>query len=509
MPMTPKLVLDEYSHGVRVSGYTRDTYPIIASFLETLTLKVTNYVRHKGYVVEVKKRFYGQTDNGKEVFLHRHHLPDFLHWVTNRGIQDEYIQRNAIPAPPSASATFSVKDHIAPREAQVPIVESLTEVGAYSRGVKAQTGFGKSVTTLMALTQLKQRFVVMVPPKYFGLWRESIQKDGKNIEGNYLEVAGSGALKALMQKALDGDLTEDIILISHPTYRAYIEAYERFGAQIEDIGYPVPPYRLHELLEAGVQVNDEIQDDPGLVFRTDIYTNVQRQIYLSATPYTGDDFVTKMIDVMIPEEVDVPLPNLDVYINVLALLYSDNVQPKDYLIPGKRAYNHARYEKRMLTQKKRLKEYTRLVCKAVQGLYVKDREPGQRMLVLSAYVEFIHYLTQQLKQAFPELKIVAHVAGSSYANILKADVIVSTIKSSGTGVDIPNLRELLMLQATDSRKDNIQVLGRPRRLKDWPDVHPRMTYFVCQNIPKHLNYHRSKTQYFTNRVLSHKTMRLS
>ncbi|MFO5890743.1 hypothetical protein ACLBSJ_33590, partial [Klebsiella pneumoniae] len=75
--------------------------------------------------------------------------------------------------------------------------------------------------------------------------------------------------------------------------------FERLGEKIDVVGFNVPPPRFHEVIGAGWQINDEIQEDPGLVFRTDLYTNVNKQIYLSATPYTGNQFVTKMIDVML------------------------------------------------------------------------------------------------------------------------------------------------------------------------------------------------------------------
>ncbi|MFO5759890.1 hypothetical protein ACLBQR_31520, partial [Klebsiella pneumoniae] len=69
----------------------------------------------------------------------------------------------------------------------------------------------------------------------------------------------------------------------------------RLGEKIDVVGFNVPPPRFHEVIGAGWQINDEIQEDPGLVFRTDLYTNVNKQIYLSATPYTGNQLVTKIM----------------------------------------------------------------------------------------------------------------------------------------------------------------------------------------------------------------------
>src|SRR5690606_9351667 len=100
--------------------------------------------------------------------------------------------------------------------------------------------------------------------------------------------------------------------------------------------------------------------------------------------------------------------------------------------------------------------YLKYVRRAVEGLYVRDRIPGQKALVLCATVNFIHMLTAFLQKEFPDLVINYHVSGCDYAQLEKNDITVSTIKSSGTGVDIPNLREAIMLQATGSEKDNVQ-----------------------------------------------------
>ncbi len=322
-------------------------------------------------------------------------------------------------------------------------------------------------------------------------------------------MSGSAELQALINQAVEGELVHDLYLISSVTYRGYLEAYEKFGESIVDMGYLVPPPRFHEALGVGIQINDEFQEDPGLVFRTDIFSNVDKQIYLSATPFTGSDFVTRMIDVMLPAETACPLPEYDQYINVIGLLYNDpGITSKDFLTPFKNTYNHARYETRLLKHRKRLDRYCSMVRKVITGIYYKDRIPGQKILVLCATVEFIKHLTQYLNTAFPDLRVGMHVAGSDFRKLETNDITVSTIKSSGTGVDIADLREVLLLQSTDSKKDNIQILGRLRRMKNYPDHTPRMTYMVCMDCPQSVKYHNSKKDHFNGRALNHKVMRI-
>ncbi len=363
-------------------------------------------------------------------------------------------------------------------------------------------------TTLAAVAEMGCRAVVMIPPKYFGIWRTAL-KETYGESATWREVSGSGELKQLIIDGLDDAITEDVIIISCVSYRVYIETYETYGENIEASGYMVAPPRFHEAIGAGVQINDEFQEDPGLYFRIDVYSNVKKQIYLSATPYTGNAYVTKMIDVMTPKETQCTIPEWDRYIDVLWLMYSDpTVTPKDYLTPFKNTYNHARYETQMLKKKRRLDTYFGYVRRTIDGLFVRNREPGQKALILCSTVNFIHVLTKYLKEEFPDLVINFHVAGCDYKKIHDNDITISTPKSAGTGVDIPNLRDTFLLVATGSEKDCVQIMGRTRPLKGWPDVTPRLTVLTCNNIPQHLRYMESNREVFAKKARHQKMARL-
>lgn len=359
-----------------------------------------------------------------------------------------------------------------------------------------------TLTSLATIADIACKFTVMIPPKYFGLWTKALDETYMGLGKRYITISGSAALQNLIDRALDNDLDDmDIFIISNITYRTFIEAFELHGDKLDKVGYNVVPTRFHELLGVGCQINDEIQEDPGLLFRTDIYTNIAKQIYLSATPFTGNAYVTKMIDKMLPPETSVRLPEYKAYIHCLGLVYNElGIKPKHYLTPFKNTYNHARYETQMLMNDKRHSRYLRMVKKIAEGVYVNDRKEGQKLLILCATVAFIGQMVEYLRDQFPDLEINEHVAGCPYERLLTNDITVSTIKSSGTGVDIPNLREVILLQATGSKKDTIQILGRLRPLKSFPDVSPRLTYMICENIPHHLRYSGLTQEVFKDRT---------
>lgn len=512
--MTPLIKAERYTHGVRLSEFSRETFDKMAGFLEGLALKEPKKLPGNRIVMELKKKYYGVFENLKEVYLHRNSFPDLLAFLENKGIPKEYIEIVDVPVPVAVLAQYELYEKYQLRDYQVLIKEDILRPGMHSARVDLQTGKGKTLTSLASLAEKGVRAVVMVPPKYFGIWIEALQNTFKGYAENplkFMTVSGSAELQKLIDRGIENDLEGvDVIVISNVTYRSYIDNYEKYGHDIVNLGYNAPPPRFHEAIGAGMQINDEIQEDPGLVFRIDMYSNVDLQVYLSATPFTGNAYVTKMIDKMLPSSTMVRLPNLDVYINCMCLRYCEpKVKPKDYLTPFKNTYNHARYETQMMKDKTRHHAYKKMVGNIAQGIFVNDRLPGQKLLLLCATVAFIDDLVVYLKERFPDLNINGHVSGSPYERLLINDITVSTIKSSGTGVDIPNLREVGLLQATDSKKDNIQILGRLRKLRDFADVVPRLTFLACESIPHHMRYSASKRDHFEGRVLNFKTMRIA
>lgn len=508
--MAKPLQLDVMTHGVKVTGLTKEIRSELSTFMRGLELEGEEPVfnprtRMTEMKLVIKKKFFTRSKSGDSLYIHRHMLQDLKYALQQANI--EYVEKNR-KLKPGISANISLTDEKTPRDYQQDIIDYALDGNRHSVNIVLNPGAGKTFTALNIVKLLHKRLIVMIPPKYFGIWHEAfddILEEGYVVE----EVSGSKSLKEFNRKALAGEMVSDIVLMSSVTYRTYIENWERFSEEpnwLKETGYLIEPDRFHEKAGFGVQINDEIQDDPGLVFKIDTISNVPLQMYLSATPYTGNDKLTEMINVMMPECNNAPLPDNDVYANVIALLYNDNVRPYDYL-GFKRAYSQIKYESNMLKSKPRLKQYLAMITKVVQVRFIRNHQPGQRMLLFFATVAFIEKVATHLKRVFPDLNINPYVAGVPYESLLTSDISVTTLKSGGTGVDVRNVKEIFSGHATDSKRDSIQLLGRGRRLKDFPDIAPCLTYSVCMQIPQHLRYMHSKEQYFKGRVLTHKKLR--
>ena len=107
---------------------------------------------------------------------------------------------------------------------------------------------------------------------------------------------------------------------------------------------------------------------------------------------------------------------------------------------------------------------------------------------------FPHLVVNRFCEDDPE---ESHLHGS--------DIIVSTVISSGTAKDIKDLRVVLQTVCISSAPQNIQNLGRLRKLKGDRDT--RFGYLFAENIRKQRMYHQRRIELFAPRVASHRTFK--
>lgn len=132
-----------YSHGVRLSEYTRDIFLKLTSFLEALSLKEPQKLPHGKMVMVLKKRYYGLTQNQSELFIHKRNWDDLLQHLKDRGYDESHINRVDIDIPVGQQATYVVKDMYQLFDYQIPIVNELSDLGRPSSRLDLQTGKAK------------------------------------------------------------------------------------------------------------------------------------------------------------------------------------------------------------------------------------------------------------------------------------------------------------------------------------------------------------------------------
>jgi hypothetical protein len=114
-------------------------------------------------------------------------------------------------------------------------------------------------------------------------------------------------------------------------------------------------------------------------------------------------------------------------------------------------------------------------------------------------VEMCTQLTKHFSDKYPNLNVKRYVQDDPMENLLDAGIRFTTILSGGTAHDIPDLTTVILTIAIDSVQANVQAFGRLREL---PDSAVQFYYFVCDDIPKHTQYHERKVQMLEKRAKS-------
>lgn len=136
--------------------------------------------------------------------------------------------------------------------------------------------------------------------------------------------------------------------------------------------------------------------------------------------------------------------------------------------------------------------YFDMIYDVFQRSFLANFQPGQKALVMFMTVEmcerFLQYARKKLDQSeHAHLNVVKYNAGDSYDLFIDADVGVSTPGKAGTAIDIPGLVHFYVTTPISDDQLNEQIAGRPREQKLW-DLTPRVWFFHCAGIPKHLKY---------------------
>jgi len=119
----------------------------------------------------------------------------------------------------------------------------------------------------------------------------------------------------------------------------------------------------------------------------------------------------------------------------------------------------------------------------------ESKVPYGSSLILVPTINSVEILAKHIRKAFPKLKV-----GTIHSHNLKADndrakaesdILISTVKSCGTGFDVPTLAKLIVAEQFKSWILTTQVAGRLRRRPDG-----RETY-MCDIVDKNIKQLRS------------------
>ena len=478
-------------------------HPYLKEVLDIFCKRLILYDRKRGSKYErmkvVKKSiFAASTMDRREIRFHINHKEELLNFIKNEGYSEDRL--NIVKTLPyeGVSTEFKIKDDREPFPYQIPLIQYILEDGII-KAITLGTGDGKTFVALMAIAKMKKRVLIVILGRYVKKWIKDIENAFYIKKGDLLVVRGSSHFIDLMNLAIANELNAKIIIVTSNTMQRYIKDYEHD----EQKGYPIEPPNLLPALGIGMKLIDETHQFFHLNFKMDLYSHVAKEVHLSATLEPSDSFLNKMYKVMYPIETRMQGKARDRYIDVTAISYKIHDSHKvRCTFEGK--YSHTVFEKQILRNRRLLNSYLNIIWHITKTNFVELKADGQKMLILAATTELCSKIRGRLSERFPDLRVEKYTFGDPEENLHESDITISTFGSAGTAVDILNLKTCLMTNSIFSKQQNIQTLGRLRKLINYPDDNPEFIYIYSSDIEKQLSYHLSKYKFFKGLCRSHK-----
>lgn len=516
------MLIDVYSHSVQVSPRSQSELQLILGFIRRLIQWEVD-VNEDGVAMYTAKRTYAYEDtHNRSVRFHKNLLIDFKDYLDGHSTESQRkvieVRVHEFEITKHHRVKIKVRHLFEPRPDQVPVIEHLMDrkdpeildfygvkvpIEDNNKTITLRTGGGKTFITKRVMADLGLRTMVMMRGGYLERWIPDLDESFV-LKGESLQIVqGSSSLSAVMQNAIDGlsDRTQ-IYLVSTDTFVEYLSHYERNGCTEL---YPIAPTDFYQMLGIGATVIDEGHQMPHRIMKFFSYLHVYRHTTLTATLDTMDKFMDEMLSIMYPKAERFSGPKVDPHIEVIGYQYQIANIKRVRHTGWKGSYNHTQFENSLMSKKNKdlFREYVEMCGDVIQSKFIKRNLDKSKCLIFFATIDMCTKMVREFEKRFPDRKVVRYVSKDKMSVMDDADIIVSTVLSAGTAVDIPNLTTSIMTTAIDSQQSNEQTVGRTRNLKNYPGEYPEFIYFICRNIPKHLDYHRNKLRFFKDKVRSH------
>lgn len=497
----PVMQMDLFTHSIVVSDFGPGVRASLFDYCRGLAQWGLVRVGPGRFENRMLRVYVGVNKARSEFHFHINQYHDLLGHFARSGIFDTNIKyvRHELYTP--AACEFKMKDLRPARDYQIPLIEYLIEPGT-NKIVNLQTGRGKTFLALTALASIGQRVVCVLKGMYVDKWIPDVEAAYELEPGDLMVVRGKAHLVKLIELAQAGELKAKFIIITMKTWFMFMKDYEAHGAT--EMGSLIHPNMLYKTLGAGVRLIDEVHQDYHCNYRQDLYTHVPKTISLSATLESDDAFVNNMFAINWPMDIRAPHVEYDKYIVVKSLWYTLLRPAKVRWKNAMKQYSHVLFEQSIMRDNEMLSNYLDMISQIVMMDFVRQYEEGQKMLVFCATIDMCNHIVGHLAKKYPDFKIGRYVEEDNITELITSELIVSTLISAGTAVDIPNLRTCLMTTALSSKQGNLQALGRLRRLKDWPHISPEFIFLSAREMDKHRQYAEQKRHKTDGKVLSFK-----
>ena len=256
------------------------------------------------------------------------------------------------------------------------------------------------------------------------------------------------------------------------------------------------PYQFHKFfkkLKIGIKVYDESHMEFGNILMIDFFSNTQRTWYLTATFDRSDKTESVCFKrafqsvITFGESESAEVVKKHVIFHEVNI--NSRISPKHRAMlmahPGFTAAKYGRYAFFL--------DPSDTTYKTILEILKKTSNMEGKTLIFVPLIDAVDEVVKRLRRDFPEKSCAAYhskVSKEEKESAEKKDIIVSTIKSCGTGRDIKGLRAVICAEPVASKVVTEQMIGRLR-----PYAPDKDTYYfdiVDRSIPPVTWWYRAR-----------------
>lgn len=440
------MTLDVYNTHMQLSPYNLHDYPI----LEKMYIATASFTQQEfacGYMIEDGKLYLPRGTPVSKV----EHLTGVKAVYKQSDAWDK-MSRKFYPV-------YKPRDQL-----QKDSIEFLTQESNPQLGLNLKTGLGKTFVCAYASTELMDKTIVITP--HTGLktqWIDTYFKMFDYRSKHMINIESGNIMNAIMDDSIGHMYEADVYFVNHATLRNFMT--ERGG------------YMLHKFfkkIKVGIKIYDEAHMEFSNILLIDKFSNVNRTWYLTATFGRSDktemkcyqrafNSVTTFGEVesqqAVEKHVIYHIANINSRISVL-----DRGQVMSW--SGMTTISYGKYAFQ--------RDLNQTAYNAIRYLLNLLENVEGKILIFVPLIEVVDDIVNKLRRIQDKSVAAYHskIPKDEKEDALKKDIIVSTIKSCGTGKDIKGLRALICCEPIASKILAEQLVGRLR-----PYAKDKPTYF--------------------------------
>lgn len=339
----------------------------------------------------------------------------------------------------------------------------------------------------LAIACAKKKRIMLLLPGYVDKWKKDVINVLDIAEDDIYVIQGKDSILKLIEKIRNKEeINYKVYVVSEASLMPYAEKdREKYGKDYIEIP------DIIEYLEIGTILIDEIHEKFYQSFYLLLLINTQLLIGMTGTYTSGNSYVRKFQDILFPKKAKLNFIKIEKYTNTFAIDYElDNPKSAKYL--QQNMYNHDTYETNtLIANRSKLLNFIDMLEHYFETAYLQNYKEGNKMVIFVASVRFATMLTRYFQDKYRQFDIRRYTSDDPFENILEPDVIISTLQSAGTAIDIPKLKVVFNTVVSVSEVRNIQSHGRLRKLENEEVLY---YYFYSTSIPKHSSFHRVRTE---------------